>query len=236
MIVIVFTFCWSPFHAQRLLFLYVTLYSSWNIILRQINGVLFLSAGKSISHWWYRIFVSTPPHLAHHYHHINLIPKKWSHFYCRLSLLLEQFVKPTGECKNNDFLIWVWLMLGVLKIYSLLSTRFRAAFTLYVNRCCGSWTNANNQSTSGPRSRNNNNNIQNGGHSNSNNSMIVINGGHQVKNTCLVNEPGIVTKIQWNKTPDNSQVISGGSQQQSTHYSPQGNQTHLVRNPQNSFP
>ncbi|KAH9412874.1 neuromedin U receptor [Dermatophagoides pteronyssinus] len=44
-IVIVFTFCWSPFHAQRLLFLYVTLYSSWNMFLRQINGILFLSAG-----------------------------------------------------------------------------------------------------------------------------------------------------------------------------------------------
>nr|XP_046908755.1 neuromedin-U receptor 2-like [Dermatophagoides farinae] len=78
-IVIVFTFCWSPFHAQRLLFLYVTLYSSWNMVLRQINGILFLSAGCL--------------------------------YYLNSSL--------------NPL------------IYSLLSTRFRAAFMLYVQTCCG---------------------------------------------------------------------------------------------------
>ncbi|XP_027201251.2 neuromedin-U receptor 2-like isoform X1 [Dermatophagoides pteronyssinus] len=77
-IVIVFTFCWSPFHAQRLLFLYVTLYSSWNMFLRQINGILFLSAGCL--------------------------------YYLNSSL--------------NPL------------IYSLLSTRFRAAFMLYVQQSC----------------------------------------------------------------------------------------------------
>jgi hypothetical protein len=45
-IVIVFTICWTPFHAQRLLFLYVSLYAEWTDHLRQVNQVLFLSAGK----------------------------------------------------------------------------------------------------------------------------------------------------------------------------------------------
>lgn len=45
-IVIVFTICWTPFHAQRLLWLYVSLYGQWTDHLRQVNQVLFLSAGK----------------------------------------------------------------------------------------------------------------------------------------------------------------------------------------------
>ena len=49
-IVIVFTFCWSPFHAQRLFFIYASLYSDWSDLIRQINSILFLTAGKLSSY------------------------------------------------------------------------------------------------------------------------------------------------------------------------------------------
>lgn len=45
-VVIAFTICWLPFHTQRLLFLYVTLYGEWSVQLRDINQILFLTAGK----------------------------------------------------------------------------------------------------------------------------------------------------------------------------------------------
>lgn len=70
---------------------------------------------------------------------------------------------------------------------------------LYVNGCCGPWLSATSQqnNSNGQRS------VRNGpGKSNSNNSAaLVISGtvgGGQLKNTCLINEPGIVTKVQWN--------------------------------------
>ncbi|KFM79479.1 Neuropeptides capa receptor, partial [Stegodyphus mimosarum] len=44
-VVIAFFVCWAPFHAQRLLFLYVSLYSTWTDTLRLINQNLFTLAG-----------------------------------------------------------------------------------------------------------------------------------------------------------------------------------------------
>lgn len=195
-IVIVFTFCWSPFHAQRLLFLYVTLYSNWNNqILRQINSVLFLSAGCL--------------------------------YYLNSSL--------------NPL------------IYSLLSTRFRTAFMLYVNGCCGSSlignhhhhtstnhsnsnnnnnnnntnNNVNNNGGNGSRSRNGASNgpigpksISNNNNNNNHNTSSGTNGNGTgalgtLKNTCLtIMEPGIVTKVQWNKAAINN----GMAPNDSTHH------------------
>ncbi|XP_013772711.1 neuromedin-U receptor 2-like [Limulus polyphemus] len=44
-VVIAFFVCWAPFHSQRLLFLYVTLYSRWTTQLRTVNHYLFSLAG-----------------------------------------------------------------------------------------------------------------------------------------------------------------------------------------------
>ncbi|XP_022244947.1 neuromedin-U receptor 2-like [Limulus polyphemus] len=44
-VVIAFFVCWAPFHSQRLLFLYVTLYSGWTTQLRTVNHYLFTLAG-----------------------------------------------------------------------------------------------------------------------------------------------------------------------------------------------
>lgn len=44
-VAIAFFICWAPFHAQRLLFLYVSLYGSWTENLRTINQELFYIAG-----------------------------------------------------------------------------------------------------------------------------------------------------------------------------------------------
>ncbi|RWS06514.1 alpha-1B adrenergic receptor-like protein, partial [Dinothrombium tinctorium] len=44
-IVIAFTICWTPFHAQRLLFIYASLHTEWPEELRRINGIFFLVAG-----------------------------------------------------------------------------------------------------------------------------------------------------------------------------------------------
>ncbi|XP_053207205.1 neuromedin-U receptor 2-like [Panonychus citri] len=74
-IVIAFTICWTPFHAQRLLFLYVSLYSEWSNQLRSVNQVLFPMAGV---------------------------------FY-----YLNSSINPI--------------------LYSVMSTRFRVAFSLYIN-------------------------------------------------------------------------------------------------------
>ncbi|XP_064490192.1 neuromedin-U receptor 2-like [Ornithodoros turicata] len=44
-VVIAFFICWAPFHAQRLLFLYVSLYGKWTDSLRTVNQNLFSLAG-----------------------------------------------------------------------------------------------------------------------------------------------------------------------------------------------
>ncbi|CAG2164736.1 unnamed protein product [Oppiella nova] len=135
-IVIVFSFCWCPFHAQRLLFLYVSLYANWTNTLRQVNQVLFLSAGCL--------------------------------YYLNSSL--------------NPL------------IYSVLSTRFRAAFLLYVNGCC-----AVNSSQSGTGSRTRNK--ASGSKSNSNNNSVI--GGavcHTVPKNCDNN--GVAAKVHWCKNPN----------------------------------
>ena len=113
----------------------------------------------------------------------------------------------------------------LMQIYSLLSSRFRAAFMLYANSCCGYWLGATgqhqqqggntNNSNGQPRSRNG------AGKSNSNNSVaIAINGAgcQQLKNTCLINEPGVVAKVHWaNK---NSHCLHN-SHVSSNHHQPQ---------------
>ena len=44
-IVVVFFLCWSPFHAQRLLFMWITLYGAWNDQLMNVHYVLFITSG-----------------------------------------------------------------------------------------------------------------------------------------------------------------------------------------------
>jgi hypothetical protein len=48
-IVLAFFVCWAPFHAQRLLFVYVTLFSNWTEKLKMVNDYLFTTAGKRSS-------------------------------------------------------------------------------------------------------------------------------------------------------------------------------------------
>ncbi|XP_015788297.1 neuromedin-U receptor 2-like [Tetranychus urticae] len=94
-IVIAFTICWTPFHAQRLLFLYVSLYSEWSNKLRSVNQILFLLAGV---------------------------------FY-----YLNSSINPI--------------------LYSVMSTRFRVAFSLYIN---GLFNGARSADKSGGGGRGNN--------------------------------------------------------------------------------
>ncbi|XP_076350574.1 neuromedin-U receptor 2-like isoform X2 [Tachypleus tridentatus] len=44
-VVVAFFVCWAPFHAQRLLFVFVSLYSEWTDTLRKVNHYLFTLAG-----------------------------------------------------------------------------------------------------------------------------------------------------------------------------------------------
>ena len=41
-----FFFCWSPFHSQRLMFVLVTLYSSWTKTLTSAQHILFVISGS----------------------------------------------------------------------------------------------------------------------------------------------------------------------------------------------
>ena len=45
-VVIAFFVCWAPYHAQRLMFVYVTLYGQWTENLKFVNQHLFYFAGK----------------------------------------------------------------------------------------------------------------------------------------------------------------------------------------------
>ncbi|CAG2107597.1 unnamed protein product [Medioppia subpectinata] len=79
-------------------------------------------------------------------------------------------------------------------IYSVLSTRFRAAFLLYVNGCCA--VNAS-QSGTGSRIRNK----ASGSKSNSNNNSVVGGAvGHTVPKNCDTN--GVTAKVHWSKNPN----------------------------------
>merc|ERR1719237_665210 len=44
-VVICFFLCWSPYHAQRLLFSYLTLTGRWNGVLVKVHHYLYLSSG-----------------------------------------------------------------------------------------------------------------------------------------------------------------------------------------------
>ena len=44
-IVAVFFLCWTPFHAQRLLFMWITLYGAWSDQLMNVHYVLFIISG-----------------------------------------------------------------------------------------------------------------------------------------------------------------------------------------------
>ncbi|GIY70025.1 neuropeptides capa receptor [Caerostris extrusa] len=44
-VVVAFFVCWAPYHSQRLLFLYVSLYGEWTETLRKINQDLFTLSG-----------------------------------------------------------------------------------------------------------------------------------------------------------------------------------------------
>jgi hypothetical protein len=45
-VVLVFFVCWTPFHAQRLMFVIVTLQGSWTKANGFAHHVLFLASGK----------------------------------------------------------------------------------------------------------------------------------------------------------------------------------------------
>ena len=47
-VVICFFLCWSPYHAQRLLFSYLTLTGRWNGVLVKVHHYLYWSSGKVI--------------------------------------------------------------------------------------------------------------------------------------------------------------------------------------------
>lgn len=47
-VVSAFFICWAPFHAQRLLFMFVTLFKSWNRQLMNIHYILFILSGKTL--------------------------------------------------------------------------------------------------------------------------------------------------------------------------------------------
>ncbi|KAG1674192.1 Neuropeptides capa receptor [Nymphon striatum] len=44
-VVIAFFICWAPYHTQRILFVYVSIYGTWTDYLRQVNEKLFIIAG-----------------------------------------------------------------------------------------------------------------------------------------------------------------------------------------------
>jgi hypothetical protein len=46
-VVIAFFICWAPFHAQRLLFVYVSISSEWSENLRLANEIVSYLAGSS---------------------------------------------------------------------------------------------------------------------------------------------------------------------------------------------
>jgi len=45
-VVIAFFVCWAPYHTQRLMFVYVTLYGQWTQPLKDLNEALFYIAGE----------------------------------------------------------------------------------------------------------------------------------------------------------------------------------------------
>ncbi len=44
-VVLVFIVCWTPFHAQRLMFVIVTLNGNWNEHTGRAHHILFLASG-----------------------------------------------------------------------------------------------------------------------------------------------------------------------------------------------
>ena len=47
-VVLVFFICWTPFHAQRLMFVIVTLQGEWTNANGQAHHILFLASGLSL--------------------------------------------------------------------------------------------------------------------------------------------------------------------------------------------
>ena len=45
-VVLVFFVCWTPFHAQRLMFVIVTLNNNWTASVGSAHHVLYLASGK----------------------------------------------------------------------------------------------------------------------------------------------------------------------------------------------
>lgn len=182
---IVFTFCWSPFHAQRLLFLYVSLYSNWTNALRQINQILFLLAGLLLPFIWSIIILLLLPktniylvfsflfklRLFFLFEFVNQsIGKKDKNFiYFSIKLIHQSF-----HLTFTTFITFTYFELWT-QIYSALSTRFRAAFSLYVNGCCGVSSNksCNNSNSGAAGQMAGSKGKHTGSKSNSNNSMIM---------------------------------------------------------------
>ena len=45
-VVLTFFACWTPFHSQRLMFVFVTLYGTWSPALTRAQHILFMISGK----------------------------------------------------------------------------------------------------------------------------------------------------------------------------------------------
>ena len=45
-VVFAFFFCWTPFHTQRLMFVWVTLYGEWSPTLQSVHHILFTISGE----------------------------------------------------------------------------------------------------------------------------------------------------------------------------------------------